>query len=412
MSEKYYMLGVCGMGMAPLASFLKDGGADVQGFDDCPNIQLKTKLENCGIVFAPLHKIEPDRKIIISTALKRRTEEIAKETGCNNISRRGECWSKICATRKLTAIVGSHGKSTVSALLAHCIIKNKKDSGYLVGAIPSNFPMHKYCPDGKPLISEIDESDGTIENFSPEVCVALNADLDHTDTYADTQKLEEMFERLFARTKKIVIYPENDEILSRVAKRSKTPSRAVKVDGGFMQINRAMAKIAYEETFGETLDDNAFDDFCGLMRRQEIICNTPKLRAIADYAHHPNEVMSFLDWFAENFDGEKIILFQPHRYTRTRKFADDFAKILDSHATSNSRVLLLPVYPASEPFDPLGESDVISVKSARIMLAKPEDFFKIITDKLNDKNTQKINVAIVGAGDFYFPAKEFFSTIK
>ena len=60
----------------------------------------------------------------------------------------------------------------------------------------------------------------------------------------------------------------------------------------------------------------------------------------------------------------------------------------------------------------VGESDIISAKSVRIMLAKPEDFFKIITDKLNDKNTQKINVAIVGAGDFYFPAKEFFSTIK
>lgn len=412
MSEKYYMLGVCGMGMAPLAAFLKDSGADVQGFDDCPNVQLKTKLENCGVRFEPLHKIESDRQIIISTALKLRLAEIAQETGSTNISRRGECWSKICSTRKLTAIVGSHGKSTVSALLAHCILKNKKDSGYLVGAIPSNFPMHKYCENEKPLISEIDESDGTIEEFSPEVCVALNADLDHTDTYSDTQKLEEMFERLFARTKKIVIYPENDKVLARVAQRSKTPSRSVKTEGGFMNINRAMAKIAYEETFGEKLDDSIFDDFRGLMRRQEIICDTPKLRAIADYAHHPNEVKSFLEWFHENFDGEKIILFQPHRYTRTKKFADDFARILESHATENSQILLLPVYPASEPFDILGESNVISSKSERIMLAKPEDFFKIVTDKLNDVNTQKINVAIVGAGDFYFSAKEFFSTIK
>lgn len=412
MSEKYYMLGVCGMGMAPLSAFLKDGGADIRGFDDCPNIQLKTKLENCGIIFEPLHEIEPDRQIIISSALKRRTDEIAKLTGCKNISRRGECWSKICSTRKLTAIVGSHGKSTVSALLAHAIRKKNADSGYLVGAIPTNFPMHKYCENDKPLISEIDESDGTIEEFNPTVCVALNADLDHTDTYANTQKLEEMFERLFARTKKIVIYPESDTMLARIAQRSKTPSRAVKVEGGFMQINQAMAKVAYEETFGEKLDNDIFDDFKGLLRRQEVICDTPKLRVIADYAHHPTEVKSFLDWFCNTFNGEKIILFQPHRYTRTRKFAEDFAKILDSYSNVNSQVILLPVYPASEPFDPLGESDAISSKSGSIMLAKPSDFFKIVADKLNDAKTQKVSVAIVGAGDFYFSAKDFFSTLK
>ena len=119
MAEKYYMLGACGMGMAPLSAFLKDSNADVKAFDDCPNIELKQMLENCGVVFEAPHKIEADRQIIISTALKRRTDEITNLTGCKNIKRRGECWSKICATRELTAIVGSHGKSTVSALLAH-----------------------------------------------------------------------------------------------------------------------------------------------------------------------------------------------------------------------------------------------------------------------------------------------------
>ncbi len=411
MFEKFYMMGVCGMGMSPLAAFLKDGGNDVIGFDDCPNDFLKSQLEKRGVVFEKLSTIESDRNVIISTALKRKVDEIRSQTGTEKIELRGERWSKICANRKLVAVVGSHGKSTVSALLAHAVTKNKKDCGYLVGAIPNGLPMHKFCNTGEYLISEIDESDGTIENFSPEVCVALNADLDHTDTYANTIKLEEMFTRLFARTKKVVIYPENDPILSRIAKASKTPSITVKISEDFMQTNRIMALAAYREIFEEELSESVFDDFKGVMRRQEIICDIPKLTVIADYAHHPNEVKSFIDWFCKKFEGEKIIVFQPHRYTRTRSFADDFAKILESQA-KESTIILLPVYPASEPFDPLGESDIISSKSDSIKLAKPSDFFKMVSDKLNLANAQKLNVAIVGAGDFYFKAKEFFGAIK
>ncbi len=411
MQKKFYMLGVCGMGMAPLAAFLKDGGADVIGFDDHPNHRIKIELENLGIKFESLKKIESDRNVVISTALKCRTSEILSTTNAQKIELRGECWSKVCAKRALTAVVGSHGKSTVSALLAHAIIQNNKDCGYLVGAIPNEFPMRKFCDEGKILISEIDESDGTIENFSPEVCVALNADLDHTYTYADSSKIEEMFERLFDRTKRLVIYPESDPILSRVAKRTKTKTQAVKIPSEFMQANKIMAKVAYEAIFEEEVSTSIFDNFKGLMRRQEIICDTSKIKVIADYAHHPKEIESFINWFLKNTNGEKIIVFQPHRYSRTKSFADDFAKILDN-AANDASVVLLPVYPASEPFDPLGESDVISAKSNRIMLAKSPDFFRMILDKLNESNTNKIEVAIVGAGDFYFEAKEFFKTKK
>ncbi len=411
MREKYYMLGVCGMGMAPLAAFLKDGGADVIGFDDHPNHRIKIELEKLGITFQSIKKIESDRNVVISTALKNRTAEILYTTNAKKIELRGECWSRVCANRTLTAVVGSHGKSTVSALIAHAAIKNGKDCGYLVGAIPNEFPMRRFCDVGKKLISEIDESDGTIENFSPEVCVALNADLDHTYTYADSSKIEEMFERLFDRTKRIVIYPENDPILARVAKRTKTKTRAVKIPKEFMRANKIMAIAAYEETFAEEIEESIFNDFKGLKRRQEVVCNTPKVRVIADYAHHPREVESFINWFLQNAYGEKIIVFQPHRYSRTRSFANDFAKILDA-AANDASVILLPVYPASEPFDPLGKSDVISSKSNRIMLANSADFFKIIANKLNDLNAEKLEVAIVGAGDFYFEAKEFFKTEK
>lgn len=409
--RKFYMMGVCGMGMAPLAAFLKDSGADVEGFDHSPNFDVKSALEKCGVEFAAPHKLDADRTVVISTALKRKTGEIRETTGCCKILRRGECWAQVCADRKLTAVVGSHGKSTVSALISHAALKTGQDFGYLVGAVPTDFPMHKYCEAGKVVVSEIDESDGTIENFSPTVTVALNADLDHTDTYADNSKLAEMFARLFARTKKIVLYPKSDKMLARIASESQTPSRAIETPADFNAANRAMAAAALEETFGIKPQMSVFDDYRGLLRRQEMLLCTPQCSVIADYAHHPNEVKSFLEWFGKKFDGEKIVAFQPHRYTRTRRFAEDFARILGDFS-ERAQVYLLPVYAASEPFDTLGESTAIAEKSPRIKLASGVEFFKIVADKLKKSDAKKMAVAIVGAGDFYFDAKKFFENIK
>jgi len=409
MRDKFYMMGVCGMGMAPLAAFLKDGGADVEGYDDHPDGCIKSALEKCGVRFAPPYRFGGDRKVVISSALKLRRPEISAATGCFEIFRRGECWAEVCASRKLTAVVGSHGKSTVSALISHAAMKTE-DCGHLVGAIPVGFPMHRYCADKKIIISEIDESDGTIENFSPEVTVALNADLDHIDTYADNLRLREMFERLFARTKKTVLYPESDAMLSEIAAKSKTHSRAVRTSGGFMSVNIAMALAALEETFGRPFSESALEGYRGLLRRQEIIFDSRGVRAVADYAHHPNEVRSFLDWFSKKFEGEKIIAFQPHRYTRTRRFSKEFADVLGARL-GEAQVLLLPVYPASEPFDPLGESSAITAHCAGIKLANCGDFFKMVSEKLKASKSP-LNIAIVGAGDFYFDAKEFFQKLK
>lgn len=406
--KNFFLGGVCGMGMAPLAAFLREDGNAVSGFDDCPNDGVKLDLESRGVAFTDTpEKVD---EIVISTALMRHRAEIEKRFPGKTIMRRGECWAKICADRRLVAVVGSHGKSTVSAMLAHAASKSGERCGWLVGAIPRGFPMHRHCGKGEIIISEIDESDGTIENFSPEITVALNADLDHTDTYADDNRLGEMFGRLFARTKKLIIYPESDRVLARIAGESKTPSLAVKTPGDFISKNRAMARAALEKTFSKEFSENIFDDFRGLLRRQEIFCDTGGVAVVADYAHHPHEVESFLGWFYENFDGKKLIIFQPHRYTRTKRFAKEFADILSARVSADCDVVLFPVYPASEPLDPEGTSEkIIKLASAPIALSDPDDFERLVEAKIKNCGGCKLSVAIVGAGDFYFRAKKFFN---
>ena len=409
--SRYYMGGICGMGMSPLAAFLAEEGCEIDGLDDAPNPELKKKLEAIGVKFrAPGGRYDG---IVISTALARRKGEFEPFCDPENIMRRGECWAKICKPRKLTAVVGSHGKSTVSALMAHAITKLGLDGGYLVGAIPNGFPMHRHCAEGKTVISEIDESDATIENFSPEITVALNADLDHTDTYADEDKLAQMFARLFSRTKGTVVYPSSDAVLAEAARRSAVRAVAVQIGGDYFSINKQMALAGLKATFPNAdFPENIFDDFAGLQRRNEKIFDNGRLEVVSDYAHHPNEVKSFLARYLPQSDAETFVFFQPHRYTRTKRFAADFAKILSAAAhESGARIFVLPVYAASEIPAPLGESDAITKPaSPEIKLARFGDFFNMANSLL--ENRRRARIAFVGAGDFHFAAKKFFSEIK
>lgn len=412
MPLRYYMGGICGMGMAPLAAFLADEGNRIEGFDDVPNPDLAQRLEKLGVKFAPPSgKYD---KLVISSALNRRRGEFADFCDSRNIVRRGECWAELCSARVLTAVAGSHGKSTVSALLAHAANKLSLDCGYLVGAIPNDFGMHRYCPAGKPIISEIDESDATIELFSPEVTVALNADLDHTDTYPDNTKLEAMFERLFSRTRRLIVYPSGDPILESAAAKVQTPSLPVNLSGDYFERNLEMALAALRATFPNgSFTKAAFEGFGGLQRRNETIFDNGKLSVVSDYAHHPNEVKSFLERFLPQSSAETIVYFQPHRYTRTRRFAKDFAETLAWAAACGAKVFVLPVYAASEIRDPLGESPQIIKNApggARVELAGPEDFFKAVQNALDKKS--ELRIALVGAGDFHFEAKKFLDKIK
>ena len=398
MPLRYYMGGICGMGMAPLAAFLADEGNRIEGFDDVPNPDLAQRLEKLGVKFAPPSgKYD---KVVISSALNRRRGEFADFCDSRNIVRRGECWAELCSARVLTAVAGSHGKSTVSALLAHAANKLSLDCGYL--------------PAGKPIISEIDESDATIELFSPEVTVALNADLDHTDTYPDNTKLEAMFERLFSRTRRLIVYPSGDPILESAAAKVQTPSLPVNLSGDYFERNLEMALAALRATFPNgSFTKAAFEGFGGLQRRNETIFDNGKLSVVSDYAHHPNEVKSFLERFLPQSSAETIVYFQPHRYTRTRRFAKDFAETLAWAAACGAKVFVLPVYAASEIRDPLGESPQIiknAAGGARIELAGPEDFFKAVQNALDKKS--ELRIALVGAGDFHFEAKKFLDKIK
>lgn len=395
------------MGMAPLALFLADGGCQISGFDDSPNGLVLDMLKAKGI------KIEKSRlpqskvdEFIITSALKRDANAL-KQADTEKFLRRGEALAEIARSRRLIGVCGSHGKTTTTSLIAHAILKNSIDAGFITGAIPIGFAPSKYCENGKFLVAELDESDGTIENFSPEITVALNGDLDHTDTYADFSSLEKMFERLFSRTERLVIIPKGDKLLTRAAQSSKAKILEVEVPANdFMAYDKNMALAALKEAFAENLSAEIFNDFKGVARRQEVFASNEKLFAVADYAHHPNELRAFLNWLDTMECGKKLIFFQPHRYTRTKRFAADFKSILESRAKLGDKVFVMPVYAASENFDAEAGSEILI--SQNVKLAQSGEMRNILEEFKNSDESKK-SVAFIGAGDIYFEAKKIFN---
>lgn len=398
------MGGICGMGMSPLAMFLRAGGDEVAGFDDSPNSAVKEMLLSCGVKFCAERAPDfcPD-EFIISSALKS-AESGLKKIGCKKFSRRGEALAAIAKSRVLIGVCGSHGKTTTTTLISHAIQKLGLDAGYITGAIPQNIPPQKYCAENKILAAEIDESDGTIENFSPHITVALNGDLDHTDTYPDAASLGEMFARLFSRTKKYIVIPESDEILRRAAQGCKAETVLVKTPADdFVLSDKLMAQKALELGFGREFGLSVFGDFAGVCRRQEVLKNSAEIFAIADYAHHPSEVAAFLGWLDKSAPRKKLIFFQPHRYTRTKRFAKDFQKIFSARAQAGDEVFILPVYAASEPFDASATEKIIA--NQNLMLAKFSEMGNILNEFQKRAKT-KFCAAFIGAGDIYFEAKK------
>ncbi len=393
------------MGMAPLALFSKAEGFGVSGFDDRADPRVKKMLEENSVRVEDsfdAEKLKRADEFVISSALASRIPSF----NFSKTLRRGEFFARICAERKLVSVTGSHGKSSVTALLAHAVNRtHAQNCGYMVGALPAAFAPAKHCRAGDFIIAEIDESDGTIENFSPEITVALNSDLDHTDRYADPSRIEEMFARLFARTKGKVIILADDAPLMRAAASAKKDFVTVERQDEFISTNELFARAAYAEIFKRELPENIFDDFGGVVRRQEILLKTENFTAIADYAHHPSEVAAFLKWLESRHPERKIIIFQPHRYTRTKYFADDFARILEG--AQNAEIFLCPVYAASEPFDENATAKEIAKRSEKISLISGDGELEKILHDARAAGGEKLCVAVVGAGDVYFKAKEF-----
>ena len=208
------MLGIGGMGMAPLAVYLADSGHAVVGYDDCLQPPLRDLIETRNIQLTDVIPENVDT-LVYSNAISAQHPlyRSAVERGLRVI-RRGELLAEVVAEKRLVAVVGCHGKTTTTGYLIQLLRAAGMSFGYLLGGLfrDNALAPAAACEASEWVIAEIDESDGSIEAFAPEFTLLVSQDWDHADYYPTPHLLNAAFERLLARTVSGVLMPEGCEL--------------------------------------------------------------------------------------------------------------------------------------------------------------------------------------------------------
>ncbi len=361
--KKALLLGAGGMGMVPLALYLRGAGVRVEAFDHQFREPLRTRLVQAGvhILHEPETILRPDcvirsSAIPIDDPLVTRWEALEVP-----VLRRGEFLAAILKRKRVIAVVGSHGKTSVSGRLAWALNRLNFPISYLVGAQfnDTEFPSGKYEGKSPWVLLEVDESDGTIDDFHPTITLALNCDWDHVDRYVDDASFSRTLQGLFNRTKDCIVCPVTEPLLSLAKDTSGVRVIEYKppvAPHQFLLSNqRAVEALAC--ALGLSIGDLDFDEFPGMDRRQSILFEDESRSVVEDYAHHPTEIRSFLEHRRKISPSRSMkVVFQPHRYSRTRSLAAGFAEELGCA----DELHLLPTYSAFEEFDPDGSVEALT----------------------------------------------------
>lgn len=391
----YYFLGVGGIGMSALARFFKHHGKTVEGYDKTAS-SLTKELENEGIKchfdedLAGLKNLlksysKSEVLVVLTPAVPITHVELSflKEEGYT-IQKRSLVLGEITKHYKTIAIAGTHGKTTTTTLVTHLLHSAGLNCFAFMGGISKNFNSNLLLGDTNqpdPLfVVEADEYDRSFLTLEPFIAVITSVDADHLDIYGDDSSVKEGY-RLFAKKLRpggVLFVKKNVDNDLRLTEHRliyslnlNTEYRAESIrveDGRFVydvkspvenipsvllglpglhNVENSIAAIAIAQQLGvkgEVIKE-ALRSFKGVKRRFDYRVNTPEHIYIDDYAHHPEELKATITSVKRLHPGKKVTgVFQPHLFSRTRDFVEDFANSLDLL----DECILLDIYPARE----------------------------------------------------------------
>lgn len=382
---RIHLIGVAGSGMSGLASLLLALGHHVSGSDRVATGET-ARLEKVGLRFRSPHAAEDvaDVDVVVySSAIKPGNAAYDAATdGGKVLLRRAEALAAIMRTKEGIVVSGTHGKTTTSALLAHILrVGGLKPSHYVGAEIPLLGTNAHYDLEGKHLVAEGDESDGTLVNFHPAIAIILNMEEEHLDHYSGIAEIRTVFQQLLAQTTDAVVYcgedPEARALGETLGERGRSygwdhaldyAAGVVSADAqssqfslfhrgelqGRVELNipgkhnilNALAAAAVALELGVTFESlrEALGTFRGARRRFDRKYTSPNHLIVDDYGHHPTEVAATLDTARSQDPNRLVVLFQPHRYSRTQRLATAFGKAF----AQADVVFVSEIYPASE----------------------------------------------------------------
>jgi UDP-N-acetylmuramate--alanine ligase len=380
--RRIHLIGVAGSGMSGIAGLLLALGHRVSGSDKVDTVEVK-RLQSHGLAFHTPHRAEDvvDAQLVIySSAI--RPGNAAYDAACSRgtlMIRRAEALAALMLGKKGILVCGMHGKTTVSSMAAHVLRAAGAHPSHYVGAeIPILGTNARWDAGGEYFVAEGDESDGTIIHYHPEHAVVLNIEPEHLDHYADLDAIDNAFGRLLDQTAGKIFYCADDPGALRVCgsrpqalsygktgvysyrdfqtedfsstfafcREGRELARVtLNVPGEHNALN-ATAVMALGAELGLDLEKcaTALAGFRGARRRFEILHASKNYLIVDDYGHHPTEISAVVKAARIKAGRRVVLLFQPHRYTRTRALSAEFGRAL---ALADVAVVT-DIYPASE----------------------------------------------------------------
>lgn len=424
-----YFIGIGGIGMSALARYFQNIGKNVSGYDKTPSA-LTNELIAGGmnihfednISLIPVNYFVENTLVILTPAVPITHSELNYFLEREFIvKKRAEVLGLITKDTFCFAVAGTHGKTTTSSILGHILYESGADVTAFLGGIVENYNSNLIGSGKSISVVEADEFDRSFLHLHPNIACVTSMDADHLDIYGDASSIESSFrefaDKVSDKSKLIVpkglplegltvaindvatftatnIRIENSTYVFDVISPSETIENIAFNLPGHHNLMNALMALAMAKTFGTPTNDiaKALASFKGVQRRFSYQIKTERLVYIDDYAHHPTEIDAVHQAVRELYPNQKVLaVFQPHLFSRTKDFADDFAEKLSRF----DEVLLLDIYPARElPLEGITSSWLLSkIENQNKKLVSK---FELIPTILKSDATV---IVTIGAGD-------------
>jgi UDP-N-acetylmuramate--alanine ligase len=428
--------------MSALARYFHARGYRVYGYDRTPSpLTDQLQKEGLSIFFEDqperlaAYDLSPLQTLVVRTPAvpeNSRVYTYLREQGYD-IRKRSEVLGLVTESMKALCVAGTHGKTTTSTILAHLLYQSEIGTNAFLGGVSNNYQTNLLLHDSSYVVVEADEYDRSFHHLKPYMSVITSVDPDHLDIYGTPEAYREAFSHYTSLITGALVVKKDLPFDLRLRRGVKCYTYAVGDDeADFYADNIRVldAKIYFDfHTPTETLSDlrlgvpvwvniensvaamavawlngvsahelrSGLSSFSGVWRRFNVHVHTPHVAYIDDYAHHPQELRASVESIRRLFpDRYSIVIFQPHLYTRTRDFLEEFAGVL----SRADEVILLPIYPARELPIPGVTSDALLslLTSRRRQLVEKDELVQTVVDRIHEID-RPVAVMTLGAGD-------------
>jgi UDP-N-acetylmuramate--alanine ligase len=413
-----YIVGIGGSGMSSIAKYLFQKGLEVSGYDQRSSY-ITNLLNNDGVkVDFDISNATYSSEIlyIVSSAINMESTFLSDFVKQPNVLTRPDFLKLLSGSVDVIGITGTHGKTSTTALLAHIFKFNDIDISYIYGGVTSfNGIGGHYGDKNLPLILETDEAFNTFKDIQIKNLLVTNIDHDHIDYFGSFENLVKAFKHVISNVEGKCVINIDDDQLSKLIRAedisyssSKDSNYKLNSYSSFLYkgnkfkiktkligdhfISNIIGAVALANLNGLSIEQslNAIEHFVGVKRRTEFIGEFNGINFYDDYGHHPTEIKATTRALKEHTQGKLIVVFQPHRYTRTRDNFNDLSKSFEY----SDLTLITDIYSAGEK--PIPGVSSMMFESEKIKYVKSP---RMVPPYLKNKISPGDIVLTIGAGD-------------